>query len=115
MTELLTITERHARRRAIADFVRDNNSVADAARKFGVSINCAYASCNEFDVPLQNRRPSAARTCKLLFDLLYTNTPLLHLAEAHQVSVSRVHKVLTHARNAGFRFNQRQDRQRRES
>lgn len=110
----LTLEERAARRKAIAEDIRTGLSIDQAAVKYGICRSSAYNACLEYNVDLKNRNPNTARVCRILFELLYTTETLRDIADGHEVSVSHVSKTLNHARNAGFKFPMRQDRKGRE-
>lgn len=112
MTETPTINlgDRRQARNAIAKDVTGGMTAAAAAKKHVVSITQVYASCAEFGVKVRSNKSNTAQTCRILFELIETEATLREISGNHGVSQSRIFKVLTHARNAGFKFEGRQDR-----
>lgn len=103
-----THAELCARRRAIADFVkqRGNTSEArrEAARRFEVGMRHVQASCQEFGVVKTAMRP---KTFSILADLLNTKASLKAIADRHDVSLEYVFTIYHRAQEAGIELYQR--------
>lgn len=100
----LSHEERAERRKQIAEFCK-NNSVADAAKRFGLTSGTIRSACIEHGVqPI--RDPSSTgtvQTMRILKRLLDGETQV-KLAGEYRVSRQRVQQIQKTAEEAGFKF-----------
>lgn len=102
----MTRDEQTARRKAIADFVAANHSLADAAAKFNVSRVTVGVACRENGTPIPKpgrpaRRLPAPATYQIISALCAGDDPLTAIAGRFGISKQRVAEIYRECRKAG--------------